>query len=112
VQEGTHIAASSRVIGFTGRFPGLLRTGSLIFKASRYREWFTGALEPYKHYIPVNYDLSDLEEKVAWVHNHPQIAANIAAESRKLAETRFRRQDIKCFTYRLLLEYQTLFAVH
>jgi Glycosyl transferase family 90 len=95
--------------GFTGRFPLLLRSGSVVFKSSRYREWFTGSLEPFKHYIPVNYDLSDLVEKVAWAHSHPQEAERIAAESMKLAETAFRREDIMCYTYRLMLEYQTLF---
>jgi hypothetical protein len=101
--------ASSLVTGFTGRFPGLLRSGSVVFKSSRYREWFTGNLEPFKHYIPVNYDLSDLVQKVAWVHSHPREAVRIAAESRKLAETALRREDIMCYTYRLILEYQTLF---
>jgi Glycosyl transferase family 90 len=53
--------------------------------------------------------LSDLVEKVAWAHSHPQEAERIAAESMKLAERAFRREDIMCYTYRLILEYQTLF---
>ncbi|CAB9531064.1 KDEL motif-containing protein 1 [Seminavis robusta] len=95
--------------GFTGRFPGLLRSGSLIFKSSHYREWYHGVMEPFQHYIPVNYDLSDLVEKVAWAHDHPDVVQQIVTASRKRVETRLRRDDSKCYTYRMLLEYQTLF---
>ncbi|CAB9527271.1 KDEL motif-containing protein 1 [Seminavis robusta] len=67
--------------GATQRFPGLPRSGSVIFKSSRYREWYHGVMEPYKHYVPVSYDISDLVEKVAWVHAHPAIAQSIALSS-------------------------------
>ena len=96
-------------IGFTGRFPGLLRSGSLVFKSSRYREWFTGVLEPFKHYIPVNYDLGDLVEKVNWFHVHPEVAERVVEEGLKQAKTSLGRKDIMCYFYRFMLEYQTLF---
>ncbi|KAJ7784699.1 hypothetical protein B0H16DRAFT_1784695 [Mycena metata] len=45
---------------FSGRFLGLLKSGSLVFK------YFNDWLRPYEHFIPVLPDLSDLLEKIHW----------------------------------------------
>jgi len=95
--------------GFTSRFPGLLRSGSVAFKSTRFREWFHGILQPYQHYIPVNYNLTDLVEKVSWAHQHPEQARQIAHESRQRVEQSLRPVDMQCYMYRLALEYQQLF---
>jgi glycosyltransferase involved in cell wall biosynthesis len=97
------------VIGYAGRFFGLLRSGSVVIKATRYREWFHGVLEPYKHYIPINYNFTDLVEKVAWIHRHPKVAERMTEASRERVETALRWEDMMCYVYRLMLEYQTLF---
>jgi Glycosyl transferase family 90 len=100
------------VTGFSSRFPNLLRSGSLVFKSTRYREWFHGRLLPYVDYIPVNYDLTDLVEKVEWVHHHNQqqhLAERIVQHSRQRVEQLLRPAEMQCYMYRLLLEYQTLF---
>ena len=94
---------------FTSRFPGLLKSGSLIFKSSRYREWYTERLRPYVDYIPVNYNLTDLPQKIEWAHTHPVEAAFITQHAAKIANKFLRRDDMRCYMYRLLLEYQTLF---
>jgi Glycosyl transferase family 90 len=65
-------------------------------------------------YIPVNYDLSDLVEKVDWMHQNengqPQLLAErIVQHSRERVEQLFRPVEMQCYMYRLLLEYQTLF---
>ena len=95
--------------GYAGRFLGLLRSGSAVFKSTRYREWFHGLLEPYEHFIPINYDLSDLVQKVAWLHGHPEVAEMMIEASRIWVEKAFRWEDMTCYIYRMMLEYQTLF---
>lgn len=35
-------------------------------------------LEPWKHYVPLNADLSDVEEKMQWVLDHPEEAQRIS----------------------------------
>jgi hypothetical protein len=61
-----------------------LRMGSVILLVeSRYRMWFHRWLEPYKHYVPIRRDLSDLLEKIRWCRAHEtecvQIADNAVA---------------------------------
>jgi len=40
--------------------------------------WFKRYLEPMKHYVPVAYDLSDLEERIEWLVTHDEEARSIA----------------------------------
>lgn len=49
------------------RFPYLMLGDSLVLKQdSPYYEHFYTTLRPWKHYVPVNRNLSDLLEKVKW----------------------------------------------
>ena len=45
--------------------------GSLIFKQeSQYYEHFYHQTEPWKHYVPLKEDVSDIEEKLKWALEH------------------------------------------
>ena len=56
------------------RMPFLLAGGSLVFKAdSSYYEHFYRSLTPWKHFVPVKADLSDLLEKIQWAKDHDQV---------------------------------------
>lgn len=57
----------------------------------------------------MNYDLSDLVEKVEWMHQHSELAERIVRDSRQHVDQFMRKVDMQCYMYRLLLEYQTLF---
>jgi len=94
---------------FTERFPSLLESGSLVFKSTRYREWFTDRLVAYRDYIPVNYNQSDLAEKVAWAHKNAELTAQITQHARRTVQKQMRTEDMRCYVYRLMMEYQTLF---
>ncbi|CAB9503812.1 KDEL motif-containing protein 1 [Seminavis robusta] len=94
---------------FTSRFPRLLQSGSLLFKSTRFREWYTERLQPYKHYVPVNYNLSDLVEKLTWAHEHPQMAPRIVQNADTASKQFFRRKEMQCYVYRMMLEYNDLF---
>ena len=49
------------------RLPYLMIGDSVIIKQdSEYYEHFYHQLEPYKHYIPMQHDLSDIVELVQW----------------------------------------------
>ncbi|CAB9505690.1 KDEL motif-containing protein 1 [Seminavis robusta] len=94
---------------FTSRFPRLLKSGSVIFKSTRFREWYSERLKPYVDYIPVNYNLTDLLEKIAWVEAHPKAAEQIMQHGRFTSEKYLSKTEMKCYVYRLMLEYHTLF---
>lgn len=53
------------------RLPYLLVGDSVVLKQdSIYYEHFYNELQPWKHYIPVKSNLSDLLEKLKWAKDH------------------------------------------
>ena len=49
--------------------------------------WFKRYLKPGVHYVPVNYDLSDLEDKLAWLVANDDAAKEIADNAMNFART-------------------------
>lgn len=50
--------------------------------------WVDGKLEPWIHYIPVNRDLSDLDDKIKWADTNPERVKVIIENMTKLSPTR------------------------
>jgi len=50
-----------------------------------FRQWYYDRLEPWRHFIPVAADLSDLVERIGWCREHPDECRQIAAAGRSLA---------------------------
>ncbi len=77
--------------GNTNSWPGFfikLLSGGAVFKvqsAQGYEQWYYSRLKPWEHYIPVESDLSDLLEKVAWLDGHEPEAMAIGEAGRGLA---------------------------
>ncbi|KAJ7154582.1 glycosyl transferase family 90-domain-containing protein [Mycena filopes] len=71
--------------GFSGRFMGLLRSGSLVFKSTIFSDFFDDWLLPNVHYIPVLPDLSDLEKKIEWAIENDEEARQIQANGLEFA---------------------------
>lgn len=53
-----------------------------------YRQWYYDALRPWEHFVPVEADLSDLHERIAWCRTHDRQCAEIAAAGRDFAVRR------------------------
>lgn len=51
--------------------------------------WFRKFLKPMVHYVPIQYDLSDLREKIDWLVANDQEAQTIATNAREFADTVF-----------------------
>jgi hypothetical protein len=65
--------------GIDPKLPYYLSLGSLIFRVDgEYNGWYDNLLKPYKHYIPVKKDLSDLVSLIKWAKSHDQTAEKIA----------------------------------
>uniref|UniRef100_A0A6U0E7Y8 Glycosyl transferase CAP10 domain-containing protein n=1 Tax=Helicotheca tamesis TaxID=374047 RepID=A0A6U0E7Y8_9STRA len=56
---------------WTGTLSKLAMPGVLFHHETISRDWFYDELQPWKHYIPVKMDLSDLREKYDWAEAHP-----------------------------------------
>ena len=71
----------------------LLSDSLVIFVKSKFKLWIEQFLEPNKHYIEVEHDLSDLEEKIRWCRNNDnkckKIVDNVNKLMRKLMSREF-----------------------
>jgi len=93
---------------FSGRYLGLLRSGSLVFKSTAFEEYFGDWLRPYEHYIPVRPDLSDLTSKVEWARQNDAEARVIQARGRQFAERVMTDKQNDCYFSAVLLEWARL----
>ncbi|CAL6327832.1 unnamed protein product [Bathycoccus prasinos] len=68
--------------------------GSLMFCQDAPQElWYYDRFKAMIHYVPVQEDLSDIEQKLQWARDNPIMAAAIAAEGRTLAIEVFDPKD-------------------
>lgn len=80
------------------RFPFLLAGDSLVFKQdSKYYEHFYSDLQPWKHYIPVKADLSNLVQLLKWALENDGEARKIAKAGQDYARNNLMPQDIFCY---------------
>ncbi|KAJ7840826.1 glycosyl transferase family 90-domain-containing protein [Mycena olivaceomarginata] len=91
--------------GWSSRFKRLMNSGSLIFKATTYPEWFTDRLAPWVHYVPIQNSYTDLMDALVFFRAHDKAAARIAAAGREWSRRYWRREDMVAYMYRLFLEY-------
>ena len=64
-------------------------TGSIPFLISNGKCWFSDLIVPYQHYIPINYDLSNLIEQIEWVKNNDHQAKIIADNAYQFSSVYF-----------------------
>ena len=70
---------------WTGTIEKLALPGVLFHHVTPTKDWFHDHLEPWKHYIPVAQDLSDLREQFEWAERNPQRAQRIAEAGTEFA---------------------------
>ncbi|KAJ7194674.1 glycosyl transferase family 90-domain-containing protein [Mycena pura] len=93
---------------FSGRYLGLLRSGTLVFKSTIFLEYFGDWLRPFEHYIPVLPDLSDLVEKLEWAIAHDEEAQKIQQAGQAFAERVITDAQNDCYFSLVLLEWARL----
>lgn len=74
-------------VGPSGRLQFLLSLNSTLFipdAASHGLNWAMPVLKAWKHYVPVNRELSNLVEQIAWARSHDEEARVIAANAAQL----------------------------
>ncbi|KAJ6508933.1 glycosyl transferase family 90-domain-containing protein [Mycena sanguinolenta] len=93
---------------FSGRYLGLLKSGSLVFKSTVFDEYFDDWIQPYKHYVPVLPDLSDVIEKVEWAIANDAEARRIQETGKAFAERVMRDEQNDCYFALVLLHWAQL----
>ena len=64
-------------------------SGGIPFLISNGRCWFSHLIEPYVHYMPVKYDLSNLIEQVEFIKNNDHFASIIAKNASMFSKEYF-----------------------
>lgn len=95
---------------FSARFRGFLLSTSLPLKASIYAEWHDDRLVPWLHFAPLDNTMQDLYPVLEFFADKPggrgdAAARFIAEEGKAWAEKVLRRDDMKLYVWRLLLEW-------
>jgi hypothetical protein len=98
--------------GVTCSFPATqwkLLSGSVVFKQdSENIQFFYDEMIPWKHYIPVKNDLSDVLEKIKWAKEHDEEARKIGERGREFALTHCMPEHIFLYCYKVLVKYASL----
>ena len=83
----------------------ILSSGSVILKVeSIYNIWFSHLLEPWKHYVPVKSDLSDLDKQITWCKKNDAKCKKIADNAMKFADKYITKDFILEYLYFTLCE--------
>ncbi|KAL2370744.1 hypothetical protein RJ035_001704 [Blastomyces gilchristii] len=96
---------------FSGRYRGFLLSTSLPIKSTLYEEWHDTRLIPWAHFVPMDSTYADIYGIMEYFLGHggepgrDEVARKIALDGKAWAEKVLRREDMKIYTYRLLLEY-------
>lgn len=76
--------------------------GCILLPSSKYKLWYRDFLVPYKHYVPVKGDLSDLIKKIKWCKRHDEKCKKIAKRAKKFAEKYITKKGILDYLQKLL----------
>ncbi|KAM0326241.1 hypothetical protein ACHAQA_006838 [Verticillium albo-atrum] len=91
---------------FSGRYRAFLLSSSLPLKSTIYAEWHDDRLFPWVHFVPFDNTFMDLYGIMDYfLHGHDAAAERIALDGKRWAETVLRREDMRLYVWRLLLEY-------
>ena len=95
--------------GATCTFPGYLwrlASNSLTMKQETDNmQWYYHLLQPYVHYIPLKYDISDLEEKIIYMRKHDQEMQEIVKNANRLIEQNLQSEHLYGYMVELLNQY-------
>ncbi|KAM4063553.1 glycosyl transferase family 90 domain-containing protein [Hirsutella rhossiliensis] len=92
---------------FSGRYRAFLLSTSLPLKSTIYAEWHDDRLFPWVHFVPMDNSFMDVYALIDYFiqRSHDAEARSIADQGKTWAETVLRREDMKLYVWRLLLEY-------
>lgn len=79
--------------GYSGRLKLFFHAARTVLLVDRpYREYFFDDIEPFRHYVPVRRDLTDLLERIEWLRVNPKREAEIVREAQEFARIRLTRK--------------------
>lgn len=93
---------------WSGRLKILLRSPRIVFMVDRpYEEWFSPFIVPWKHYVPVKRDLSDLEENYYRLESDKNLQ-NYISENQKIFANEYLTRDAALSRIKDIIELTTV----
>ncbi|KAF3025699.1 hypothetical protein E8E14_014105 [Neopestalotiopsis sp. 37M] len=91
---------------FSGRWRGFLMSTSMPLKSTIYTEWHDDRLAPWVHFAPFDQTYMDIYAVMEYfLDGRDDAARRIAEEGKEWADRVLRREDMRLYVWRLLLEY-------
>jgi len=72
-------------------------------------QWFYDGLIPYKHYVPLKTDLSDLKTKIDWLRHNPRESKMISENAHIFARYHFNPEMITKKFKRAFSDYHYMY---
>lgn len=92
-------------VGHPEELSMLLFSGSCILKVeSEWKSWFYDILEPWIHYVPIDANLCDLEEKTKWCLDNDEQCKIIGGNAREFALRYLSRNGILDYLQKILYD--------
>lgn len=89
---------------WSGRLMLLLRSPRIVFMVDRrHEEWFFPFMEPWKHYVPIKQDFSDLEENYNKIESDINLQ-NYIKENQKIFANQYLTRDAALYKIKEIIE--------
>jgi hypothetical protein len=93
--------------GYSARLKILLHSPRIIFIVNNcYKEWWHEFFVPWKHYVPIKEDLSDLEQNYKLIEENPHIQKYIKQEQKTFALKYLTKEAAYEKIYQILVSFQ------
>ena len=79
---------------------------------SKWKIWYTNMLIPYKHYIPIKADLSDLIDKIEWCRDHDNECKEIAYNAKIFYDTYLCKKGILDYMQKIFVDLKDEIGVY
>ena len=84
----------------------------ILMVESNYTIWYKKLLKPYKHYIPIKRDLSDLLEKIRWCRRNDLECKKISKRGKKFYKKYLQKNGILDYMQKIFIEIKKKSGVY
>lgn len=82
----------------------------VLLEESEWTYHFSAHMQPWVHYVPISYNMADLIDKVQWLHDHDDMAQQIARNGLNFGKSHLRLEDSYCFMAAALKSVESVVA--
>lgn len=74
---------------------------------SDWKLWYSDRLIPYKHYVPIKSDLSDLVDQIKWCRENDELCEEISKNARKFYELYLNKKGIFDYLQKMIVDLKS-----